>query len=312
MAGWRAKFQERVKTAAQFAARVARRVRLALTTQESLVMQMEKAIAKDDGEKLKTLIAQGAPVNGRGYGNTPPLACALGEKHYDMAKILLAAGASPNVETDYAMSTLFIDTVRAGDATGVAVLLAAKVKPDVRKTGSRRDAPLALAVAGGFDEIAQQLLDAGAPVDARNRYGQTALFYAAWRGRDGLAQKLLKAGARTEYEDSDGQDALSAAKAAGNLATADIIQRAIDARVPAWQTQGEDAVAHVSILRDAGYKLTEIFNFTTERYAAVTHNYATGRDETVIRTFAELGEDKALAEARRRHAARTTPQEKTP
>lgn len=59
-----------------------------------------------------------------------------------------------------------------------------------------------LRAAGEGDEAAvRALLEAGAPVDAANRYGATALFFAADRGHAGIARLLVEAGAALDIED---------------------------------------------------------------------------------------------------------------
>lgn len=56
--------------------------------------------------------------------------------------------------------------------------------------------------AGEGDEAAvRALLEAGAPVDGANRYGATALFFAADRGHAGIVRLLVEAGAALDLED---------------------------------------------------------------------------------------------------------------
>ncbi|HEY7697469.1 MAG TPA: ankyrin repeat domain-containing protein, partial [Vicinamibacteria bacterium] len=54
----------------------------------------------------------------------------------------------------------------------------------------------------GEVEKAKALLDAGVPVDSKNRYGATALFFAADRGHVPMLELLLARGASIEVEDS--------------------------------------------------------------------------------------------------------------
>jgi outer membrane protein assembly factor BamB len=70
-------------------------------------------------------------------------------------------------------------------------LLALDQEEDLREAARRGDL-----------EKAKSLLDAGVPVDAKNRYGATALFFAADRGHLELIQLLIDRGASTEVSDT--------------------------------------------------------------------------------------------------------------
>jgi ankyrin repeat protein len=45
---------------------------------------------------------------------------------------------------------------------------------------------------GGHVEIVQELLQAGAKVNAKNNDGETALMWATWRGHDDIVEMLKK------------------------------------------------------------------------------------------------------------------------
>lgn len=80
-----------------------------------------------------------------------------------------------------------------------------------RETGSRQTggpeaaepagADLRRAAGEGDEAAVRALLEGGAPVDAANRYGATALFFAADRGHAGIARLLVEAGAALDIED---------------------------------------------------------------------------------------------------------------
>jgi outer membrane protein assembly factor BamB len=70
-------------------------------------------------------------------------------------------------------------------------LLAFDQEEDLREAARRGDL-----------EKAKALLDAGVPVDAKNRYGATALFFAADKGHLPLIQFLIERGASTEVSDT--------------------------------------------------------------------------------------------------------------
>jgi outer membrane protein assembly factor BamB len=58
------------------------------------------------------------------------------------------------------------------------------------------------AVRRGEIEKVRSLLDAGVPVDAKNRYGATALFFAADKGNLAIAELLVARGAAVDVEDT--------------------------------------------------------------------------------------------------------------
>lgn len=87
-----------------------------------------------------------------------------------------------------------------------ALLLGAAPEARAGQETVRSDAESAgealLRAAGEGDEAAvRALLEAGAPVDAANRYGATALFFAADRGHAAIARLLVEAGAALDIED---------------------------------------------------------------------------------------------------------------
>ena len=56
----------------------------------------------------------------------------------------------------------------------------------------------------GNVEIVKMLLKEGADVNARDKYGRTALYVAAWRGHVEIVKMLLKEGADVNAADNDG------------------------------------------------------------------------------------------------------------
>jgi len=61
----------------------------------------------------------------------------------------------------------------------------------------------------------QQMLDAGADIDARDRHGQTALMLAAHHGHDTLVELLITRGAALDVTGKYGLSALMLAVVAG-------------------------------------------------------------------------------------------------
>jgi len=126
------------------------------------------------------VIENGADVNhaDAATGETP-LHSALSKTDrvtYDLVvKVLLAAGASPNVVTKPSMETGCF----------------------MRDCRTKAETPLHRAAAFGNEETIQLLLDAGAKVDAKDMNGDSPLSWGSWYGRpDYILRKLCYDGFR--------------------------------------------------------------------------------------------------------------------
>ena len=105
-----------------------------------------------------------------------------------MTRLLLEAGADPNLRDEFA-STPLLEAAQRGCAQIVRLLLAAGADPDCVS----RDlfTPLIHAATNSHAEIVRSLVDAGADINRRNMYGSTALMCA----RHLCARVLVEAGA---------------------------------------------------------------------------------------------------------------------
>jgi ankyrin repeat protein len=103
-----------------------------------------------------------------------------------------------------------------------AVILLLARGADVAKPAENSSlvTPLHSAVAAGRADIAALLLDHGAPVDARQQGGFTALMSAALRGDDALVDLLLAHGAALDPIDDTGKSAADHAEQGGHPALA--------------------------------------------------------------------------------------------
>ncbi len=153
------------------------------------------AAANFDVEKLRELLASGAPVN-LVYDNRTPLISALEFGSEEMARLLLEHGADPNIPAPPCdVSPLSIAITKRQRA--IAHLLIAKGS-DVNAVDRRGKTPLLYAAAASESELVRALVEAGADIDFRDRSGATPTWYAAGFGDFAATRTLVEAGAQLD------------------------------------------------------------------------------------------------------------------
>jgi ankyrin repeat protein len=95
----------------------------------------------------------------------------------------------------------------------IALLLgSASLAMDVNQNGvDPKGKALCKAAETGNKKLVQQLLEAGASVNAQDAVGKTPLMLAAWLGHKDICQLLLNAKAQADAKDTDGSTALELA-----------------------------------------------------------------------------------------------------
>ena len=150
---------------------------------------------------VKVLLAHLADVNARLHQEKPtvralnelqfegatPLALAAEVNNLDAIKVLVAAGADPNIPTTMGSTPL---------------MLAAGAATDVQRARSIEERSLTV-------ETARYLLDHGADVNAAGQFGWTALHAASYQGITDLIEFLVSKGAKIDAMDSFRQTPLS-------------------------------------------------------------------------------------------------------
>jgi hypothetical protein len=148
---------------------------------------LHKAILADDVERARRLISA-STVNVPDSHGDPPLVLAL-----TLTELLEPAG----IVSAGKRRALRLVQAKAREAIASAVISGGA---DVNAPGAHGATPLTRLVSGGFApeaevRLAQQLLKAGAKIDAQDGFGSTALLIAAQRGRKDLVKLFLSAGA---------------------------------------------------------------------------------------------------------------------
>jgi uncharacterized protein len=157
------------------------------------------AARRGDATAVRTLVQQGADVNGAlGDGMT---ALHWAAQHGDdaLAALLMGSGANPRATTRIGRHTPLHIAADGGHPAVVRALLArqgGRVALDVNVRTTTGATPLHFAAASGNSETVGILLDNGADVNATEpQWGQTPLMFAAASGRTDIVKLLVAHGA---------------------------------------------------------------------------------------------------------------------
>ena len=176
------------------------------------------AAENDRGPIVLLLLAKGADVNLTGRSDLTPLAAAAYNGNDRVVAALLEHGAKPDALDTTGKAPILYAAAR-GFTPVVRRLLAAGVNPK-RVYGNDLTA---LMWAAGYEpgygehdavDVVALLLDAGAPIDAVDNRGYSALMIAAEGGHAAVAQALLAHGADRDLKDKAGKRARDLAASA--------------------------------------------------------------------------------------------------
>lgn len=159
----------------------------------------------------KEMAADQKKVSRASGGITPLHFAALGG-HPEIARVLVANGADPNVADISGFTPLHL-AAWGGSREAAAVLLEKGAKIDAAADRFLRYTPLMIAVCGGKEDAALFLLEKKADVNARSKLGMTALHFAIAGDGVKVAEKLLRLGADANARDDLNNTPLSIAEA---------------------------------------------------------------------------------------------------
>ncbi len=198
---------------------------------------VQKILDSGDTSALQKLIDEGLDVNSRdAKGDTMLFYLLTHYADFDMAKTLINAGADVNLPSNNGLTPLLVATALAGELQKQKIatepenvtqeIKNAKLKEQTEFLMTRSQKLLQLLIDSGADvnqetprgtplmsaatselnlPIVETLLKTGAKVNQRDRFGRTALFYAAAFGCDNMTTFLLKSGADITVLDVEGK-----------------------------------------------------------------------------------------------------------
>ena len=169
-----------------------------LNTSETALI---KAVRNQDFETVSILLTAGAnPDLGTNQGITP-LGIAIDLKDEPLANQLLSNGATNGVSQE----KLFLYAFQK-NPVGVSVMLAGGISANI--TDKDNNTPFIISAANGDLESAKYLFSYRANINAKNKYGMTALLYAIKGKHKEMTDYLINNGAKINSSNIYGQNAL--------------------------------------------------------------------------------------------------------
>jgi len=154
---------------------------------------LAEAARERDSDAVISLLAANPDLDAPGTDGTPALHWLVYHNDLETARMLLAAGASPSIESRHGVIPLEL-AAEQGNAAMLRVLVDAGANPDA--VNAIGEPILMSAVVSGSTEAVEALIGLGVDVNARDaNYGQSALMLAAQSGSVAITQALLDAGA---------------------------------------------------------------------------------------------------------------------
>jgi len=156
--------------------------------------RLSEAAARGDRNAVRSLLQQGADIDGAQGDGTTALHWAAFNDDLEMANLLIHAGANVKAATrEGAITPLFMACQNGNGAMIEALLKAGASANSLKANGTTA---LMMAAASGSVPAVEALISNGAKVNATESvHGQTALMFAAALNRDAVVRSLLAHGA---------------------------------------------------------------------------------------------------------------------
>ncbi len=171
---------------------------------------LHSAICRGDLPAVMAFLDSGADIQEEGWHGLPLLTEAAADGHVELVRALLARGANRDARDRAGDKTALHWAAMHGHCGAVHALLEAGAEVDLRDSFALYT-PLILATTQGgqrAQETIAVLLSYGADINARTKWGTTALFSAAYPGDPELVEFLVHHGADLGARDNQGQTVL--------------------------------------------------------------------------------------------------------
>ncbi|KAK5058904.1 hypothetical protein LTR84_011168 [Exophiala bonariae] len=142
---------------------------------------------KGKEDTVRVMLASGADPNATDSRGRTPL---FQTENVDIARLLLEAGALPDLARDHENDTALSKAAQAGASNMVKLLL--EYKADIEAKDVNGQTPLSLAARFGNLEMVKLLLDHGANLETKDLEGLTPLSWAGWTRNEETVAYLLE------------------------------------------------------------------------------------------------------------------------
>lgn len=184
-------------------------------------------------------------IDVKGFSGKSALWISLENGNLDLAKLLLKAGANPNVTNDG--ETLLGKLAASNGIDGLKLLLSYGVDPDGLDKHSKP--ALFHAAWSGTDEVCLALLEGGASIHTRAENGKkTILGQAIFAGRLSTVKLLLNKGAEIEENDGLYRTPLAVAAMSGQLDICTYLLSVGANPNPTWSYFSDDCTVNLPLL----------------------------------------------------------------
>jgi uncharacterized protein len=190
-------------------------------------MPLARAARAGHAALVELFLTRGAPIDARNLAGGTALYAATENERQATVALLLAKGADPNLPGRSGVAPLSAAAFKGNDRI-VEQLIARGADPDI--TDATGKAPITYAAARGFAQIVQRLLDAGVDPGRGYGNDLTALMWAAGhddgvgaRAAIEVSRLLLDAGAPIDAIDNRGSSALMIAAERGDAAVVEFL-----------------------------------------------------------------------------------------
>ncbi|MEP7150023.1 MAG: ankyrin repeat domain-containing protein [Acidobacteriota bacterium] len=162
------------------------------------------AVADEDLDTVRDLIAAGEDVNRADDDGSTPLFAAVRSGNLEIVRLLIDFGAKVNVRNEEKETPLMM---LDEDSPVEMVELLIRSGAKVNRVANDGDTALIRAAKGAQPAVLKALIDAGADLDVRNKEGVTALMNAADDENLENVRLLVLAGADINIRDEEGDNA---------------------------------------------------------------------------------------------------------